>query len=58
MINRPFEIGCSLCDHTATYAATLDGIRNATANYAAHLIMEHWEDLAAKREEVSREDVH
>jgi hypothetical protein len=58
MINRPFEIGCSLCDHTATYAATLDGIQLAVAQYTVHMLMEHWEDLTAKREEALREDVH
>lgn len=58
MISFPFDLGCALCDHVATYPPTLDGIRRATAGYAAHLIMKHWEDLASKREEVSREDVH
>jgi hypothetical protein len=58
MIDRPFEIGCPVCDHTDTWPPTLDGIRNAAASYAAHVIVEHWEDLAAKREEALREDVH
>jgi hypothetical protein len=28
------------------------------AQYTVHMLMEHWEDLAAKREEALREDVH
>jgi hypothetical protein len=56
---KGIEIGCPVCEATIiTCPLTADGVRQALADYAAHLIMEHWEEISAKREEVSREDVH
>jgi hypothetical protein len=56
---KGIEIGCPVCQCSIiTCPLTADGVRQALADYAAHLIMEHWEDLAAKREEALREDVH